>query len=159
MAGPRPATWESWTPEAWAQDRSWGKPSPRQIEPTTPLSSITAGGAPLDTSGLQITSEGKTYTINISGGETVQDLLNSINDSGAGLDAQINAAKTGINVSSRVSGADFSIGENGGLTATQLGIRTFTTATPLSQLNHGAGVGVNTASARRDRFHDQRNGR
>ncbi len=115
------------------------------IAPTTALSSITVNGAPLDTSGLQITSEGKTYTIKISGGETVQDLLNSINDSGAGLDAEINSAGNGINVSSRVSGADFSIGENGGLTATQLGIRTFTAATQLSQLNLGAGVGVNTA--------------
>ena len=95
---------------------------------------------------MQITSGGKTYTIDVSGDKTVQDLLNSINASGAGLDAEINPAGTGINVSSRVSGADFSIGENGGNTATQLGLRTFTATTQLTQLNHGAGVGVNTVT-------------
>jgi flagellin-like hook-associated protein FlgL len=113
---------------------------------TLPADTTTAGGSgtTLDTSGLQITSGGKTYTVSLSGDKTVQDLLNSINNSGAGLDAEINPAQTGINVSSRVSGADFSIGENGGTTATQLGLRTFTTTTQLSQLNEGAGVGVNT---------------
>ena len=113
-----------------------------------PASTTTAGGSgtSLDTSGLQIVSGGKTYTVSLGGDTTVQDLLNSINKSGAGLDAEINAAKTGINVSSRVSGADFSIGENGGTTATQLGLRTFTADTQLSQLNYGAGVGVNTVT-------------
>ena len=113
-----------------------------------PATTTTAGGSgtTLDPAGLQITSAGKTYTIDLSGDKTVQDLLNSINDSGAGLDAEINSAKTGIDVTSRVSGADFSIGENGGTTATQLGLRTFTAATRLTQLNHGAGVGVNTAT-------------
>ncbi len=113
-----------------------------------PADTTTAGGSggSFDTSGLQITSEGKTYTINVSGDTTVQDLLNSINASGAGLDATINSSGTGINVSSRISGADFSIGENGGNTATQLGLRTFSDTTQLTQLNHGAGVGVNTAT-------------
>ena len=65
---------------------------------TLPADTTTAGGsgAALDTAGLQITSGGKTYTIDVSGDETVQGLLNSINASGAGLDAEINASKTGI---------------------------------------------------------------
>jgi len=116
---------------------------------TLPATTTTAGGGgtPLDTaSGLQIKSGGKTYTIDLSSANTVQDLLNGINDSGAGLVAEINAAKTGINVISRVSGGDFSIGENGGTTAAQLGLRTFTTATQLAQLNHGRGVGRNTGT-------------
>jgi len=116
---------------------------------TLPSDTTTSGGSgtTLDTSGLQIVSGGKTYTISLGGDTTVQDLLNSINSSGAGLDAEINSAQTGINVSSRVSGADFSIGENGGTTATQLGLRTFNANTQLSQLNYGAGVGVNTVTA------------
>ena len=75
-----------------------------------PADTTTAGGSgtTFDTSGLQITSGGKTYTINVSGDKTVQDLLNSINDSGAGLDAEINPAKTGINVSPRGSAAPIS---------------------------------------------------
>jgi flagellin-like hook-associated protein FlgL len=115
---------------------------------TLPAATTTTGGGgtTLDTAGLQITSQGKTYTIDLSGDKTVQDLLNSINDCGAGLDAQINSAKNGIDVSSQVSGSDFSIGENGGITATQLGLRTFTAATQLTQLNQGVGVGVNTAT-------------
>ncbi|MEI8371690.1 MAG: flagellar hook-associated protein FlgL [Planctomycetota bacterium] len=116
---------------------------------TLPATTTTAGGGgtPLDTaSGLQITSGGKTYTVDLSSAKTVQDLLNGINDSGAGLVAEINAAKTGIDVTSRVSGGDFSIGENGGTTATQLGLRTYTVATQLAQLNHGRGVGRNTAT-------------
>jgi flagellar hook-associated protein 3 len=113
-----------------------------------PAATTTSGGSGgvLDPAGLQITSAGKTYTVAFSGDKTVGDLLNSISGSGAGLDAEINAAQTGINVSSRVSGATFSIGENGGTTAAQLGLRTFTAATPLAQLNLGAGVGVNTAA-------------
>ena len=43
-------------------------------------------------------------------------------------------------VRSRLSGADFSIGENGGTTATQLGIRSLTANTALADLNHGLGV-------------------
>ena len=113
---------------------------------TLPATTTTAGGSgtSFDTSGLQIVSQGQTYTADLSGDQTVQDLLNSINNSGAGMVAQINSTQTGINVQSSVSGSSFSIGENGGSTAAQLGIRTFTAATSLSQLNYGQGVGVNT---------------
>jgi flagellar hook-associated protein 3 FlgL len=54
--------------------------------------------------------------------------------------AEINESGTGIDVRSRLSGADFAIGENGGATATQLGLRTFTTETRLDDLNYGRGV-------------------
>jgi flagellar hook-associated protein 3 len=98
-------------------------------------------GANLDlTSGIQITSGGQTVAISFTGVKTVEDLLNKINGSGAGAIATINAAGSGIDVQSRVSGADFSIGENGGQTATQLGIRTFSRAVQLTDLNHGLGV-------------------
>jgi flagellar hook-associated protein 3 FlgL len=104
---------------------------------------ITAGGsgAALDqTSGLRIVTGGQAYVVDLSAAETVEDLLNAINLSGAGVLAQVNEAGTGINVRARLSGTDFTIGENGGDTATQLGIRSISTTTPLSQLNHGRGV-------------------
>ena len=47
---------------------------------------------------------------------------------------------TGINIQSTLSGADFSIGENGGTTAAQLGVLSLTTSTSLSDLNLGEGI-------------------
>ena len=76
----------------------------------------------------------------MSTAETVDELLNLFNGAELGLLAEINAAGNGINVRSRLSGADFTIGENGGTTATQLGIRTYTGATELADFNRGVGV-------------------
>ena len=104
---------------------------------------VTAGGSGLEfdqASGLQITNGGKTTTIDTSSSITVEDLLNAINGSGAGVLAEITSSGNGIDIRSRVSGGDFSIGENGGLTATQLGLRTFDLQTRLADLNHGLGV-------------------
>ena len=103
----------------------------------------TAGGAGIEfdqQSGIQIVNGGNTYTIDFTAAETVEDLLNTLNGSEAGLLAEINQTKTGIDVRSRLSGCNFAIGENGGLTATQLGLRTFTEETRLEDLNFGRGV-------------------
>jgi flagellar hook-associated protein 3 FlgL len=54
----------------------------------------------------------------------------------------INAAGNGLAISTRLSGVNFSIGENGGTTASDLGIRTMTGSTLLSSLNNGQGVPV-----------------
>lgn len=97
-------------------------------------------GEPLDKTGLRIVNGGNTYNVSLATAQTVEDLLNLINGSGAGVVAQINAAGNGIDLRSRLSGADFSIGENGGATATQLGLRSFTETTRLEDLNHGLGV-------------------
>ncbi len=90
--------------------------------------------------GLQIVNRERTTTISFSRAQTVEDLLNLLNGAGAGLTASINDDRNGINVRSRTSGCDFMIGENGGTTASQLGLRTFTEALRLEQLNHGNGV-------------------
>jgi flagellin-like hook-associated protein FlgL len=113
--------------------------------PTPPGGSegVTGGGTepPFDkTSGIQITNGGKTYTYDFSDAETMEDILNILNASAAGVLAEINKDGTGINVRSRLSGCDFTIGENGGQTATQLGLRTFTDQTRLEDLNYGLGV-------------------
>lgn len=109
------------------------------------FSAITAGGGgeALDTaSGLVLTNGGTSTTLDISSIGTVEELLNLINGSDSGFRAEINATGTGINVRSRLSGTDFTIGENGGTTATQLGIRTYTGATKLADFNRGVGVPV-----------------
>lgn len=98
-------------------------------------------GEDLDlTSGLQIRNGANTYTIDISTASTVEEFLNILNGSGADILAEINASGTGINIRSRLSGADLSIGENGGTTATQLGVRSLNLDTPLGDLNYGQGI-------------------
>ena len=76
-------------------------------------------------------------------------MINALNSSGAGLVAQINSSGTGLEVYSNLSGCDFSIGENGGQTAADLGLRTFNDNTPLSDLNHGAGVAAAAGDSQR----------
>ena len=89
---------------------------------------------------LQIVNGGSTHTIDFDNAATIEDLLNTLNMSSAGVLAEINAAHTGIDIRSRLSGEDFMIGENGGTTAAGLGVRSFTTATRLEDLNYGFGV-------------------
>jgi flagellin-like hook-associated protein FlgL len=111
------------------------------VSPSATATTAGGSGIALDqSSGLQITNGGQTYTIDTSSAKTVGDLLNLINGAGASVRASINANGTGINVNSLLSGSDFSIGENGGSTATELGLRTFGLQTQLADLNHGAGV-------------------
>ncbi len=106
----------------------------------TPVSALAAGaGIDLD-SGLVIINGPHTATIDLSTANTVQDVINLISGSGAYVLARINEAGTGIDLFNQVSGTTLSIGENGGTTATDLGLRTFNDATPLTALNDGYGV-------------------
>jgi len=107
----------------------------------TPALTSGGSGSTLDqTSGIRVTNGGETYDITFEAAETVQDLLNILNGSGAGLLAEVNAKGTGINIRSRLSGNVFQIGELGGQTATQLGIRTLTADTKLGDLNFDIGL-------------------
>lgn len=114
--------------------------------PTPPETNLVvgvAGGAEgsLDVaSGFVVKNGDKSYDIDISGAETVEDVLGILNDPEYGLFAAVNAAGDGIDVRTRRSGADFTIGENGGTTATQLGIRTYTEDSRLADFNRGVGV-------------------
>ncbi len=112
-------------------------------------------GAPLDRdSGLQIVNGGQTHTVSFSSAKTVEDLLNILNGSDAGVLAQINDTGDGLDLRTRVSGSDFSVGENGGTTAAQLGLRSFTESTRLDDLNFGVGIhtrdGADFAIRRKD---------
>lgn len=108
---------------------------------TNPVVTAFGWGEELDTThGLQIVNGDQTVTVSLNGVATIEDVLNAVNGQGAGLQAEINASHNGINIRSRYSGANFAIGENGGTTASQLGLRTFTDATRLEDLNFGRGV-------------------
>jgi flagellar hook-associated protein 3 FlgL len=106
---------------------------------TTSLSDV-LGGTLDQASGIQIVNGGQTHTITFATATTVEDLLNAINGSEADVLAEIDPAGDRIRIRSRLSGSDFSIGENGGTTATQLGVRSLTLQTPLADLNGGLGI-------------------
>lgn len=120
--------------------------TPGQGVVTVPVAAaVTAGGGGIEldqSSGLQIVNGGQTHVISIQSAQTIEDVLNTLNGSDAEVVAHLNEAGTGIDVRSRLSGSDFAIGENGGLTATHLGIRSFDGSTRLDELNFGRGVHV-----------------
>ncbi len=100
-----------------------------------------ASGAGLDlTSGIVINNMDTSITIDFSSADTLQDVLNTINTAEIGVKAEINDDATGINITNLYAGSKLTIGENGGTTAKDLGIRTFTADTLLSKLNDGEGV-------------------
>ena len=116
-----------------------GAPLGPKITATTQLADL-ANGAGIDPTGIKITNGANSATISLSGLTTVEDLLNAVNNSGTNVHAEINAAGTGINLFNPLSGSPLTIGENGGNTADQLGIRSFNASTNLSELNMSGGV-------------------
>jgi flagellar hook-associated protein 3 FlgL len=111
-----------------------------QITELTAMSDLAAGAGIDQASGLQITNGTKSATIDLSGATTVQDMLNDINGADVGVRAEINSAGTGINILNEMQGTNLTIGENGGTTATDLGIRSYGPNSQLSELNNGQGV-------------------
>ena len=125
---------------------------------TTLLSRLNGGsGIPLGTISIQ-NGAGTSTNVDLTGSNTVQDILDKINQSSAGVKASLNSAGNGIQITdtSGVSGS-LTIGDvGGGTTATALGIATTSTTgtvsgsnldhqfisgnTLLSNYNGGAGV-------------------
>ncbi len=116
-----------------------GTDTNRQLTGLTRLSQL-RGGAGIDTTGFVIRVGGEAAMIDLSGAETVQDLLNTINFSGIGVTASIDSQSHTLTIANTVASDGMTIGEIGGQTATQLGVRTMTTTTELSGLNSGLGV-------------------
>ena len=100
------------------------------------------GGAGIDLSGITIQNGATTTPLAFSGDTTVEDLLNTVNGSKAGVLARINAAGSGIDIVNPTQGTSLTISENGGTTAAQLGVRNFTAQTEISSLNGGKGIGT-----------------
>lgn len=120
-----------------------------QLSIFTPLSSLNNGtgiGATAGT-GLKIVNGSRISIVDLNGAATVQDVLNRIRAADPDVVAEISPDGRGINVSTRLSGVDFAIGENGGTNAAALGIRTLTGATPLSQLNYGSGIALDQGTS------------
>jgi flagellar hook-associated protein 3 FlgL len=116
--------------------------APTDLDPRltklTPLASL---GPAIDwAGGLHITQGSVTKVADFSSATTIEDLQNVIAQLDLGLRLEINASRTGLNLVSDVSGVSLSIGENGGTTAGDLGLRSFDLNTRLSDFNRGAGV-------------------
>ncbi|GAB4150902.1 MAG: hypothetical protein Tsb009_26020 [Planctomycetaceae bacterium] len=114
-----------------------------QLTLQTPLSAFNAGNGVNLAAGLNITNGLIQNTVDVSSATNVEELFNLLEAANLELDLQINSAANGLAISSRLSGANFSIGENNGTTATDLGIRTLDGSTLLADLNYGIGVPVN----------------
>lgn len=105
---------------------------------TTQLSDL---GPAIDfASGLTITQGDQTRFADFSSANTVQDMANEIDRLQLGLRLQINEDGTGLDLISEVSGLRLSVGENGGTTASDLGIRTYGLATELADFRDGLGI-------------------
>jgi flagellar hook-associated protein 3 FlgL len=103
------------------------------------------GGTGIGTSGgntFLVTSGTSTKTIDISTATTIEDLFNLLQTADRDIQVGINAAGNGLAISSRLSGSQFSIGENNDTIAADLGIRTFNGSTLLAGLNRGNGAPV-----------------
>ncbi len=112
----------------------------------TPLSSLNAGAGVDLSGGLRITNGARSALVDFTAAETVQDVLNAVNNSGTRVRATLNAAGTGIDVYNEISGTALSIAENTGVAAASLGIATLHDATLLSSLNFGRGAGIDPAA-------------
>lgn len=91
------------------------------------------------TSGLLITHGERAEVADFSDADTVEDMMNIVDRLDLGVRLEINADATGFDLVSAVSGVSLSIGENGGTTASDLGLRSFGDATALSDFRGGLG--------------------
>ncbi len=107
----------------------------------TELTTLPSLGTPVDfASGLQITNGNVTKTVSFAGVTNIQEMVNIVANLGIGVRLQINDNATGLNLVSEVSGVELSVGENGGSTAQDLGLRSFAPDTLLANFRHGLGV-------------------
>ncbi len=106
----------------------------------TRVADLRAGAGVNLSAGLVVCSGGQKTTIQFNGVDTVEDILNRFNQADIGVWAKVADDGRSLEVRNRVSGADLTIEENGGLTATALGLRSMHGGTRLTSLNDGKGV-------------------
>ena len=96
---------------------------------------------------IRLSNAGQVRDLDLSTVTTVRELKNAVEGLGLGIRVEIADAGDRLNFINELSGGQMSIGEvTGGLTATELGVRTFATWTRLNDLNNGIGVQIRTGS-------------
>ncbi len=116
-----------------------------KLLPSSSLDDLSGVNVPLGT--IRITNGGQTRELDLSGAETVQDVINAVAGLKIGVKVEINKDQDRLNIINTLSGSVMTVEEvNGGDTATQLGIRSMSGTTKLSEFNHGTGVEILTGS-------------
>ncbi|HWB20955.1 MAG TPA: flagellin [Phycisphaerales bacterium] len=109
----------------------------------TSLSSLTGVTVPLGT--IRLANGGQTRDLDLSSAQTVQDVMNAVAGLNIGIRVEVADTADRLNFINELSGGQMSIGEvAGGTTATELGVRSFTGSTLLSDFNNGRGVSIAT---------------
>lgn len=90
--------------------------------------------------GILIRQGDQDFRVELAQAQTVEDIINRINRSGAAVIADLDPSTNQLRVRSYESGTDFSIGESQGTLATRLGLRTFNAQTRVADLNYGRGL-------------------
>jgi flagellar hook-associated protein 3 FlgL len=116
------------------------QPVRAKLTPRTRLPDLNGGAGFNLLGGMVIRNGDRTATLQLDDAQTVEELLNRINESDVGVWARIAADGQRLELISRISGVDLAIEENGGPAAGNLGLRTFHAGTRLSELNGGRGV-------------------
>ncbi len=112
-----------------------------KITELTLLSSLTGVTTPLGS--IRLVNAGQVRDLDLSSAQTVQELMNAVRGTGIGIRVEISEAGDRLNFVNELSGGQMSIGELGGATATELGVRSYTTSTLLTDFNDGLGVDNN----------------
>ena len=94
---------------------------------------------------IRLENGGNVQTIDLSGAETIADLQNLIDSADLGIRLEVEQDGT-LSMLNEVSGTWMSVGEDGGDTATLLGLRSMGLDTPLSVFNDGDGVPIRSGS-------------
>lgn len=105
------------------------------------------GALSADLGAIEITNNGRTVEVDLSGAETIGEIKSLIESSGMGVRVRVNEDGTGIDLINEIAGGSsraLSVAEvrNNNGTAAALGIRTFSGDTPVDDLNFGRGVSV-----------------
>lgn len=111
-----------------------------KLTPRTRIVQLLDGSGIDLSAGIRIRMGSQTANVDFTGVETMEDVINRINATDLGVHAEISPDGTALNVTSRVSGVDMSIEENGGTVASALGIRTLHGGARLADLNDGDGL-------------------
>ncbi len=116
-----------------------GNVNPR-LNGLTLLSDLNGGTGFDQAGGLTITNGLASATLDFSTDTNLRDALNRINTAGLGVQAAVAADGKRLEISNLNQGTELRITQASGTTADDLGLRTFSPTTALSDLNDGKGV-------------------
>ncbi len=109
------------------------------IRPLTRMS-LLRNGLGVDPDGFTIENGGQSVSLDLTGVETIEGLLNAVNTAGIGVQARVSANGNGIELFSQLAGADLRVIEGSGQTASQLGLIVPSENLSLDSLHAGAGI-------------------